>query len=39
VSYRLAGLNCSRPYYYMVELRRLEGLAALPAIDETGLRI
>ena len=27
------------PYYYMVILRRLEGLVALSAIDETGLRM
>jgi len=34
---RLHGFDYTRPYYYMVTLRRLEGLAALSAIDENGV--
>ena len=33
---RLSGFDYTRPYYYMVTLRRLDGLAAFSAIDATG---
>ena len=34
---RLSGFDYTRPYYYMVTLRRLDGLAAFSAIDATGV--
>lgn len=34
---RLKGFDYTRPYYYMVTLRRLDGLAPFSAIDETGV--
>lgn len=34
---RLTGFDYTRPYYYMVTLRRLEGLSALSAIDGRGI--
>jgi hypothetical protein len=34
---RLSGFDYMRPYYYMVTLRRLDGLAAFSAIDATGV--
>lgn len=34
---RLPGFDYTRPYYYMVTLHRLDGLAAFSAIDETGV--
>ena len=36
MGWRLPGFDYSRPYYYMVTLRRLEGLAALSAIVAPG---
>jgi len=36
MGYRLTGFDYSRPYYYMVTLRRLEGLSALSAIVAPG---
>ena len=36
MGWRLQGFDYSRPYYYMVTLRRLEGLAALSAIVAPG---
>jgi len=36
MGYRLTGFDYTRPYYYMVTLRRLEGLAALSAIVAPG---
>jgi hypothetical protein len=34
---RLSGFDYTRPYYYMVTLHRLDGLAAFSAIDATGV--
>ena len=34
---RLPGFDYTRPYYYMVTLRRLDGLMQFSAIDETGV--
>ena len=34
---RLKGFDYTRPFYYMVTLRRLEGLAAFSAIDGRGI--
>ena len=36
MGWRLKGFDYSRPYYYMVTLRRLEGLSALSAIVAPG---
>ena len=36
MGWRLPGFDYSRPYYYMVTLRRLEGVAALSAIVAPG---
>jgi len=37
MAFRLTGFDYTRPFYYMVTLKRRAGLAAFSAIDETGV--